>query len=150
MLAIFHSHWITQRRSLRDHIFIESTYAKLPDPGRVEAQVRKEKSEQSQTKITIYPKPTSDEIIVHLEEKGISNRYNQNGILVQNFPNPSSGVININLQNDSDIEIINQTGTVLRTYKLNSGSHSIQLDLPSGIYFVRDGNSYIEKLLITK
>ena len=150
MLAIFHSHWIAQRRSQRDHIFIESTSPKLPDPGRVETQARKEKSEQSQTKTSIYPNPTSGEIVVYLEEKGILNIYNQNGMLVRNFPNPSSGVININLQNDSDIEIINQTGTVLRTYKLNSGSHSIQLDLPSGIYFVRDGKSYIEKLLITK
>ena len=57
----------------------------MPDPARVETQARKGKNEQSQTKTSIYPNPTSGEIVVYLEEKGILNIYNQNGMLVRNF-----------------------------------------------------------------
>ena len=51
----------------------------------IQTQMRKENSAQLQTKSSIYPNPTSGEIVVHLEEKGILNIYNQNGILVRNF-----------------------------------------------------------------
>lgn len=66
------------------------------------------------------------------------------------YPNPSTGVISISLEMDAEIEIISQMGTVLRSYKLKGGTHSLDLNLPSGVYFVRDGKSLNEKLLITK
>ncbi len=66
------------------------------------------------------------------------------------YPNPSTGVISINLKESSNVDIINQMGVVLRSYKLDRGTHSLELDLPSGVYFVRDGKSFNEKLLITK
>jgi len=49
------------------------------------------------------------------------------------YPNPSAGTISIILKEGSIIDIINQMGVVL-----------------TGVYFIRDGKSFNEKLLITK
>ena len=69
---------------------------------------------------------------------------------MQIFPNPTLGTIHIKVLEDTDIEIINQMGMVLKIFSLQSGTNIIDLALPAGVYFVRDGKNVNEKLLITK
>jgi len=96
----------------------------------------------------------SDGLVLETEdcETVIEERTNRQKKLkpVRLYPNPSSGVISIDLLEDTDVEIVNQLGTVVRSYKLQSGTHTLNLDLSNGVYFIRDGKSLIEKILITK
>jgi hypothetical protein len=59
------------------------------------------------------------------------------------FPNPSTGVINLNLpQADSDVEVVDVLGNVI-VAKNFQNSGNVQLDLssqPNGVYFVRVTN----------
>ncbi|HBF88869.1 MAG TPA: hypothetical protein DDX39_09530 [Bacteroidales bacterium] len=67
------------------------------------------------------------------------------------FPNPTSGLFNINLNNDSDIlsvEIIDISGQVI--YE-NFNSETIEFNANSGVYFVKvrtKTNLFVEKLIV--
>ena len=70
------------------------------------------------------------------------------------FPNPSDGNFTIGLDNNSEIEIYNHSGQIVRKMELEKGGNSIDLSyLPSGIYIIKvksNDTFQIHKLLITK
>ncbi len=62
------------------------------------------------------------------------------------YPNPSNGIMNINVSNDgSTVEIYNNQGKLVYRAYLNSGNSRLQLDLNSGLYLMKiiDGNQLI-------
>lgn len=77
---------------------------------------------------------------------------NENGLksnLSRIYPNPTSGIININIENIKNIFVVNQIGeTVFKTEKTNE----INLgNLPKGIYFIKVTNDkfvHFEKVII--
>jgi len=60
---------------------------------------------------------------------------------VKVFPNPSAGLINVNIQSDvkvSQINVVNVVGQVVYTEQVPQTQNTIQLnELPEGIYFVQ-------------
>jgi len=60
------------------------------------------------------------------------------------YPNPSSDFLFINnLSEVTEVEIMNTNGQVLATASLDQVNNSITVkDLPSGVYFIRIGNSF--------
>ena len=67
------------------------------------------------------------------------------------YPNPSSGIINFSSDmEDEIIEIFNLNGQIILN-KIIDSSNSVELDLPSGIYFLRSNTKsgiYNSKLII--
>ncbi|MFZ1676039.1 MAG: T9SS type A sorting domain-containing protein [Saprospiraceae bacterium] len=79
----------------------------------------------------------------------------RNGFTI--FPNPSNGIItlkieNQNLMNDSQFQIIDVTGKILFTQKLNSAEETFHLNLDHGIYLIyirnHKNSKAIRKLII--
>jgi Peptide-N-glycosidase F, C terminal/Secretion system C-terminal sorting domain/Peptide-N-glycosidase F, N terminal len=72
------------------------------------------------------------------------------------YPNPGTGVFNIDYQSESDeteIVILDATGRVIRTEKLQGSNGTIRVDLsgnPSGLYFVqmRTQNGVVTKRVV--
>ena len=80
--------------------------------------------------------------------------YIQNGNnLINNFilfPNPSSGIFTIQTEKGGVFELIDITGRVLNTYTLTTNTaRVIQVNLPVGIYFIREkASGAMQKLII--
>ncbi|WP_281297254.1 beta strand repeat-containing protein [Flavobacterium limnophilum] len=68
------------------------------------------------------------------------------------YPNPSSGIVNINSEADGDFQILNQLGQVMKTFKVNANViNTIEAEnLTDGIYFVKDSNKNKSYKLIIK
>ena len=90
----------------------------------------------------------SEECVEEIGER--SHQLQKSEQVIKIFPNPTTGIININLVEDANIEIINQIGVLIKSFSLQSGSNRLNLDLPSGVYYIRDGKSFHQKFLITK
>ncbi len=74
---------------------------------------------------------------------------------IQIYPNPlKNGLLNIYIKENkqlSELTILSVTGKTLFSKMLTSGEHSVQLDLPKGIYLLlidSDKNHYSSKLVI--
>ena len=71
------------------------------------------------------------------------------------YPNPSQGIINIKSELDTDLNIINQSGQIVKTVKVTADNiNTIHIEnLSDGIYFIRDtkGNKpFTHKLILKK
>ncbi|MCC9071455.1 T9SS type A sorting domain-containing protein [Flavobacterium sp. F-65] len=71
------------------------------------------------------------------------------------YPNPSQGIINIKSELDTDLNIINQSGQIVKTVKVTADNiNTIHIEnLSDGIYFIRDtkGNKpFTHKLVLKK
>ena len=97
-----------------------------------------------------------EEIIFRtLSEAGL-NSINNNEISMNLYPNPSSGIFNINIEGlnvGADIFILDLSGRVIKEQSISVRDNSIIVDLsssPKGIYFVKivTGKSTISKKLI--
>ena len=67
------------------------------------------------------------------------------------WPNPTSGSFNIETETATTIEVVDLIGRCVARYALQPGSHHIDLgDLPEGLYFVKEENGTVTKLLLTK
>ncbi|WP_409415694.1 T9SS type A sorting domain-containing protein [Flavobacterium sp. PS2] len=70
------------------------------------------------------------------------------------YPNPSKGVVNINTDHDSDLNIVNQWGQTIKKVKVSADTtNSINIEsLTDGIYFICEvnGNKVITHKLILK
>ena len=54
------------------------------------------------------------------------------------YPNPASGILNIEMDSENEIEIVNVAGQVVYSGRLNSGKHQVETrNLPGGIYLVK-------------
>ncbi|OQX75269.1 MAG: hypothetical protein B6D61_10695 [Bacteroidetes bacterium 4484_249] len=89
-----------------------------------------------------------DELITGLDE----NMQNVEGI--NTFPNPSTGIINLDVETASEVVVFDQGGRFVKKEKLNIGKTRINLsDLPNGIYFLKikmtDGIQ-LQKIVIAK
>lgn len=64
------------------------------------------------------------------------------------YPNPANTVLNIELNENTHIEIINLLGKTVSTQKLNAGINSIDVSgLTSGVYFIQTERGVIEKFV---
>jgi hypothetical protein len=80
-----------------------------------------------------------------------SNEINQS--LVDIFPNPSSGIVNLKARANTSVKVINTLGELVKTVKLESSSASVDMsDLAKGLYFINasSGNSVSTQKLILK
>jgi hypothetical protein len=68
--------------------------------------------------------------------------------VVNLFPNPSSGTFTLQTQQGGVFELMDITGRVLNTYIINNTNETIQTNLPSGMYFIREKGSGVAKKLI--
>ena len=77
-----------------------------------------------------------------------TNKYTMNKNNFEVYPNPSNGKITIKTDAKSNFEIYSITGKLLQTFKVKN-TYSQNLNLSSGIYFVKNKNTHqIQKLLI--
>ncbi|NOZ35789.1 MAG: T9SS type A sorting domain-containing protein [Chlorobi bacterium] len=92
--------------------------------------------------VTLLPRDADD-----VQDATAINDLNKLGISV--FPNPSNGVININVKNNYNLEVFDITGRVINTRTL-TGNTSIELNT-AGVYFLRFSNengSHTQKLIV--
>ena len=78
---------------------------------------------------------------IRLEEAEMSSLF---------YPNPSSGIIHMNVESDSQLKVLSINGQILRTYSLIPGKNTLHLNLPKGTYILQrlDGNNlYSQKLI---
>ncbi len=71
---------------------------------------------------------------------GSSPRMERINLISNIYPNPSSGLFSVDINNDDGltIEIIDQNGIIIKTLKTNNSSERIDLyDFPNGIYIIR-------------
>lgn len=76
----------------------------------------------------------------------VGEQISTNQKLITLFPNPTSGELNVELQEslseDAALKIYSQAGQLVRTYKLSAGQQAFQFhlqDLPVGFYFYHIG-----------
>ncbi len=66
------------------------------------------------------------------------------------YPNPTRDFVNIELQEDSLVEIIDINGKVVKALELSAGVNNVNVsDLPNGVYNIKTKNS-VSKLVISK
>jgi hypothetical protein len=54
------------------------------------------------------------------------------------FPNPTTGIVNIKVQEDAQVTVVDMLGKVILNKNLTEGTNSIQLEgLPKGVYFAK-------------
>jgi len=58
------------------------------------------------------------------------------------YPNPTNGIVNLELNSDSEIIILNAIGQIVYASKLSLGTRQINLEhLAKGVYVIRIGNT---------
>lgn len=83
----------------------------------------------------IYINPSANSLLAINEQIAIDNNF-------QIFPNPSTGVLNINLpvNQESQFQIYNSMGILVREFSITQSSQISVADLSSGLYFVYKTN----------
>lgn len=71
------------------------------------------------------------------------------------YPNPANELLHFSAINSGLVEIVNQTGVVVKTSEINKTNNNLKIEeLPTGIYMVRftseGGQMTVKKLLISK
>jgi alpha-tubulin suppressor-like RCC1 family protein len=64
------------------------------------------------------------------------------------FPNPAHGFFTLQTQQGGVFELMDITGRVLNTYTINNSTETIQVNLPTGMYFIREKASGVTQKLI--
>lgn len=64
------------------------------------------------------------------------------------FPNPSSGTFTLQTEKGGVFELMDITGKVINTYHLKNNTETIQTNLPTGMYFIREKESGATQKLI--
>ena len=68
------------------------------------------------------------------------------------YPNPTSGLVNIDLTENADLMLVDMVGKVVMNKNLTSGNNTIQLDsLPKGVYFAKikgQNIDTVEKIIV--
>jgi hypothetical protein len=65
------------------------------------------------------------------------------------FPNPTTGIFILQTEKGGVFELIDISGKVIQTYNVQNPAEQIQVDLPCGVYFIRETKSgYTQKLVI--
>lgn len=69
------------------------------------------------------------------------------------FPNPSNGGVNVNMNHAGidayQIQIVDKAGRKVGQFTVHNGENQVQIDLPSGVYYLIIGNRQ-KKLMITE
>ncbi|MBO6027488.1 MAG: T9SS type A sorting domain-containing protein [Bacteroidales bacterium] len=67
------------------------------------------------------------------------------------YPNPTSGLINIDIDETTNIELMDLQGRIIAKHLVKQGVNIINLEkLPEGLYFIKTGNGAFKKILKTK
>ncbi len=84
-----------------------------------------------------------------ITKSGIPSTISEHNSNINIYPNPSNGVLNINVNENYNIEVIDVTGKIINTKTVNFNS---QLAInKSGIYFIRFSNenkTFVKKVVI--
>jgi hypothetical protein len=65
------------------------------------------------------------------------------------YPNPNRGALTIQSTKGGIFELIDVTGKVINTYTITNTQQTVQENIPSGMYFVREKESgSVQKLII--
>jgi hypothetical protein len=65
------------------------------------------------------------------------------------YPNPNQGRFTIQSKKGGVFELTDMTGRVIQTYQTTNDTNTIQVVVPSGVYFIRDKASHsVQKLVI--
>lgn len=71
---------------------------------------------------------------------------------VKVYPNPTTGLVNINIQEEASLQLVDMTGKVVLSRNLTQGENPIQIDsLSKGVYFAQikgENVNTIEKIII--
>jgi len=84
---------------------------------------------------------------------GVDENY-INTVEIKTFPNPSNGVVNLDVKNSSEVEVLDQAGRLLmrKTIEVDEGLIDLSA-LSSGIYFLKiktTDKTYMQKIVISK
>lgn len=75
------------------------------------------------------------------------NEINESNIKVV-FPNPASHVLNVEVKENANIKIVNVSGKIVVTQKLNPGHNSINVsELSNGVYFMSNDKGGVVKFI---
>lgn len=67
------------------------------------------------------------------------------------YPNPSSGIIHLNVESESQLKVLSINGQILRNYSLESGKNTVRINLPNGTYILQSSDklsTHSSKLVI--
>jgi len=89
-----------------------------------------------------------DELITGINEN------EKNAEEIKTYPNPSTGIINLDVETATEVVVFDQTGRLLMKETLNNGRNPLDLStLPNGIYFLKikmtDGIQ-LQRIVISK
>lgn len=77
---------------------------------------------------------------------GVSSTEKKNSLDI--FPNPTTSFINVWTDENIQINVFNQVGKIVESQKLSRGNNRIELShLTSGVYFLRDENGQIWRII---
>ncbi len=84
------------------------------------------------------------------EEEVYKNYFsNQSSSNLFIYPNPNQGQFTIQTENGGVFELMDITGKVLNTYIITSNVQTLNVNLPAGMYFIREkGSGFTHKLII--
>jgi hypothetical protein len=63
------------------------------------------------------------------------------------YPNPSSGVFNIETEAETTLTIYNSMGQAVASGKTENGVFTV-MNLSSGVYFVKSGEGMVQKVVV--
>jgi hypothetical protein len=79
---------------------------------------------------------------------GLKSEINNHTSAIKIMPNPSAGLFNIELQQNSTITITDALGRTVLTQQLNSGNHKLDLvNQSNGVYFININNTSNYKII---
>jgi len=79
----------------------------------------------------------------------VSNSGLTNGTSWQIFPNPTPGIFTIISEKGGVFEIMDLTGRVLNVFTIETQEERVHINLPTGMYFIREKTSgKIQKLIV--
>jgi hypothetical protein len=81
------------------------------------------------------------------------NRENQ--LAAKVFPNPVSGIFNIEIADNAIFTLTDVLGKTLKTQQLTAGNTAIETDnMPNGVYFVslknKENASFVTKIILNR
>jgi hypothetical protein len=78
-----------------------------------------------------------------------SELYENSDELWKIYPNPSAGVFTIQSKNGGIFEMIDNNGKLLNTYHLKGSTDIIEVNIPGGLYYIREKETgRTQKLII--
>ncbi len=67
------------------------------------------------------------------------------------WPNPTNGLVSIEVENATAVSVTDLQGRVISQHELQPGTSQLDLqNLPDGVYFVKEGNGTVKKVVVKR